>query len=402
MKRFCGRFGLGRRNGRDRRGFTLLELLVGAAVSSIVLVAICAVFISVNQAFVSQGQITTTVGDARTATSFLERILRLAGYGIDPRFAFDFSDAEESKDNVLVEDVVPAAYTDDLVFRYRDPMYLRRGQLDASGNLKLEGSTFGIALRAGQPVIVACVGAQTFFVTKTSASASATDNQVALVSYATGAGSFPPVSFSPLPSCMKQQKDTAPYVMLMYDLRIRVVPLGLPARPFLVAFHDLASADPTENANFDPIAADVDSFQVAYFMNRPPPGVCTGTPVDGSNGNWILGDNTSDATKLPDDAVSAPLYTTDYTDCLRFNNHPGNIRFVRITMSLRSPQRAAGERDDFKLETLENNVIDDPKADGFYRTVISTTVRVPNMAARSFFLPPLSNGTSDDLNASGG
>jgi type IV pilus assembly protein PilW len=110
------------------------------------------------------------------------------------------------------------------------------------------------------------------------------------------------------------------------------------------------------------------------------------------------------AGSFPDPAATpVPTYDTGYDELARYNRHPANIRFVRLSAVLRS---SAKERtlQRFPPMRVENY---DPGAtlgDGFYRSLISSTIRIGNMTSRSFFTPPLRetmNGTDDELNAGG-
>lgn len=398
-------------------GFTLLELLVGTVVSSIILLAVAAVFTAVQASYHAESEIKFAVEGARTGVSYLERLLRHAGYGLEPRFAFDFGAANlpgTTKDNFIAPN---GAYTtDDLAFRYRDPSYLRRGSLDSGGGLlTLEtGQTFGIGIKADQPVIAACQGGQDHAVLRTTEAKTAADASVAVAAYG---APFP----TAVPQCVRLVSGTqAAFVMLSYDVRMRVVALG--GRPFLVVFHSRLSGggavlapDPASNSDFDPIAAEVENFQVAYVMSRPPPtSTCcaaAGFPaVDAASTppNWILGDAAGEPMPSPTDTTASwptgPTYETAYDDAARYNTHPANIRMVRVNLAVRSARREPQGRQAFGPLALENFQPVSTAPDGYYRTSMSSAIRAPNLTSRSFFIPPLKPSPTDplDLNVSGG
>src|SRR5687767_4876008 len=102
---------------RSPRGFTLLELLVGMTVNILILTAVAGAFIAIQRSYHAEAQIKSSVEYSRTATSFLERQLRKVGYGIDPRFAYEFSPTGlpgATKDNYNGGTFV----TDDLAVRW--------------------------------------------------------------------------------------------------------------------------------------------------------------------------------------------------------------------------------------------------------------------------------------------
>lgn len=383
------------------RGFTLLELLVGTVVTSIIMAAVAVSIMGVQASYQTESRITVAVEGLRTGTNFLEQRLRLAGYGVDPRFAFDFGTtllpaSNKANHVITLAAGVPTAITDDLAFRYRDPSWMRRGFWSSSG-LKLESGTFGTAFPEGQRFIISCESGKNSLVVKAGSGGVAKD--------ATGSANFtvdPLLSTIPADEgCLTKEGRSTPFVLLLHEVRIRVV--ALEGRPFLMAFQGLDSLD---LANAVPLMADVESFQVAYVMNRPPP---TGSnanlePVDKTSPvrNWVLGDVGSATTdRFPDpNTRPEPVYRLPYDDPARFNRHPANIRAVRVSIGVRSTRPEPNGRRAFARLDLEDS--DEAKpADGYYRTNMSTTVRVPNLLSRSAFNPPVDASVSG-LNAWGG
>ncbi|MGZ3461593.1 MAG: PilW family protein, partial [Archangium sp.] len=331
--------------------------------------------------------IKVAVEGLRTATDFIEQRLRMAGYGVDPRFAFDFNAAvlpsgAKANYSIVYGQGVPTTITDDLAFRYRDPAWLRRGNY-ASGIQLQTGTTFGMNFLAGQRFIVSCQGGKDYLVVKATGAVSKDASSAAGFTVDTALSSVAASA-----SCLSKTGDSLPYVLLLHEMRIRIVDMG--GRPFLVAFQGLDSVDPT---NAIPLAADVESFQVAYVMNRPSPsspnaGVAA---VDSSSSvpNWVLGDaGSASADRFPDAAAQAPLYSTPYDDATRYNRHPANIRAVRVSLSVRSTSPESSKRRAFGRVDLEDSG-ESAIADGYYRTNMTTTVRVPNLLSRSAFNPPV-------------
>jgi type IV pilus assembly protein PilW len=379
------------------RGFTLLELLVGTATTTIILAAVAASFMGIQGSYQTESRIKVAVEGLRTATTFIEQRMRLAGYGIDPRFAFDFNAAgipgqAKSNHTLVFAQGTPKSVTDDLAFRYRDAAYLRRGRYMGSGGLMLESGTFGVDLLKGQRLIVSCTNSKKFLVLKVSAGG-VPKNVGASANFTVD----PALSSTTQgETCLtKTGALDAPYIMLLHEVRLRIVDLG--GRPFLMAFQGL------DELNMDtavPLAADVESFQVAYLMNRPPMSGANAAlaPVDVSSPapNWVLGDvSSADNDRFPgprDPLVPEPQYGDPYDAAIRYSRHPANIRAVRVSLSLRSASAEPSGRRAFARGDLEDSGESAP-ADGFYRTNMTTTVRVPNLLSRSGFNPPVGDET---------
>lgn len=385
---------------RPQRGFTLIELMVSAAITLTILAAVATTFIGVQGAYQSEAQVKGAVENGRTALSYLERTIGLAGYGLPPAQAFDFDVVGGfAKDNTT--DATVGFLTDDLAVRFRDPQYLRRGTLDGT-TIQLEtGSTFGVAFKSGQGLVVACTGGRSYALVRTAASALATASTV----QTTTTPVFVPPNVSTADRCFKETGDRMPFVMVMHERRFRIVSLG--GRPFLVVFHNLNAPDPASNTDFEPLASDVEQFQVAYGMNRPTSvtSCCTtNTAIDSAgNSNWMLLDASGDPAPVE---ATLPDYSTPYNDALRFNTNGANIRSVRVSLVMRSTAAKAERRkiDRERLENAPSTWTATAVPDGFYRYTLRSTVRTPNMTSRSFFTPPirLAGNDDDELNYTGG
>lgn len=381
------------------RGFTLLELVAGLAISAIVLGGVAASFIAVQASYTAETQVKGLTENARVGIDYVERTLRMAGYGLDPQMAFDFATVPAgvviSKDN----DSSTGFVTDDLAFRFRDPSYLKRGSYDGAGTLTLEGGgVFEQQLAVGQAIIIACTGANTYLVVRTTALVLGADTSAAVADYGAPFGSTSH-------SCLQNTGNQASHVMLMREYRFRVTDID--GRPWLVAYRNLSQDVDDPNSDFDPIAIDVETFQVSYSMNRPrPTSACCATTLavdHAGNGNWVLGDDTP--LLLPNAAATPPTYDTEYDNVLRFNDHPANIRAVRVTIGLRSFQtdQSHGHAPSSAPSVIENYTPVSLTPDGYYRSRITTSVVMPNMLSRSFFVPALRPaGSTVDLNVWGG
>lgn len=387
------------RSRAPQRGMTLAELLVGAVITTIILAAVGGAVVAVQGSYVAESQVREVAESGRAGMSFLERTVRLAGYGLDPRFAFDFDALGlpgQTKDNhqFALPDGTQVV-TDDLAFRYRDPAFLRRGSL--VGNQLTLQTPFGVKLPAGQALILSCHGGQKYYVVRLAGPVNDGDAITAAIENA--GDPFPPFVAE---SCLEGGSLGEPaYVMLVHEIRVRLREMG--GRSFLVAYRDFRPV--AANENFVTLAQDVESFQVAYVMNRPRPDATVLVPAVDANSNpvnWVLGDKGSSPNNAhPNPAVQPPLYETPYDDALRYNAHPANIRSVRLSLALRSMEREAKRRE-FPPIVLENAPVLPAVADGYYRTSITSAVRVPNMLSRSFFNPPLKDALGEIVNWNGG
>lgn len=369
------------RSVRARRGgFTLIELIVGLAVGAIVLAAIAASIVAMNGVFQANGTTKTTVESGRASLSYLERTLPKAGYGIPPQFAFDFGliAGVTAKDNQLGP--ASAFVTDDLAYRYRDPTYMRFGSIDSGlGTITLEGGdTFGINMKAGQTLMVSCIGsAQKFVMVRTVGTVAPGDPSTSVAVYG---APFPTAN----DGCLQGTGASAAFVMLVHEMRVRVVPLPPNNRPFLIVSHNMVDL-----SDFDVLAADVENFQVAYMMNQPSPLLSPAPPVvdTGPAPNWVLGDDPAVTPELPNPGATLAAYSDSYSVPARFNAHPANIRGVRISVTLKSkspmPNQQIGS---FPKETVGNFTVAGAP-DAFYRLTLTSQAMTPNMASRGLITP---------------
>jgi type IV pilus assembly protein PilW len=123
-------------------GFTLLEMVVTLAASAIVLTLVVGSVLAQQEAFKGGQRVREAQAAARTAMLLVERKVAMAGYGLDPVLAFDFSGppakasatAWYTGDGLVVDgSLCPDAAapctkdrtdgSDELVFHARDPAY---------------------------------------------------------------------------------------------------------------------------------------------------------------------------------------------------------------------------------------------------------------------------------------
>lgn len=367
---------------RRTRGFTLLELLIGATASLFILAGIASAFIAIQGSYHSEAQSKRAIETSRVALGFIENELQLAGYGIDPRFAFDFETGVvgNAKDN----QAGAGFWTDDLAFRYRDPTFLRLGELNGSADtVTLQPSAGGTSfdpVRSGMALLLICPGGTNWWIVRTTADPAGASIAVAPTTYG-------PRKVDAPPACL----NDAAWVTLLRERRYRIV--NLAGRNFLVRFNNFDVPDPAANADYDPLAVDVEAFQVSYVMNRG--GVA---PDAVGNGDWIIGNAAGEtvprANTVPDGEPEPPYFDDEYTAPSRFTNHPANIRAVRLSMVVRAPSPAPNGVRSYAPYDLENlDIANTP--DEFYRTLVTSSVRTPNLLSRASFIAPLSALTNN-------
>ncbi len=401
-------------------GFTLAELLVGLVVTSIVMVAVTAAVIGVQQSYQADTENRILTENGRSAVDFLERTVSLAGFGVDPRIAFDVTPNVTGaivRDNFEVGGFTPAGavLTDDLAYRFRDPGFLRTGTF-SGGNVAVT-QPFGVNLPAGTLLMVVCRNPQpdnTFPTAYVRVSSPVTP---ALTTVAAQVAGAPFAAMNSTDPCLAGGGGT-PWVFLMHENRVRVV--NIDGRPWLVRYRSLERAGgpfPVEPAgaviasgddtsDFEPLAPDVENFQVAFGMNRHP----TNPPVDGTGKNWVIGDSAASA---PDDVLaltqptnpldaSQPGYLDDYTAAVRYTAVPANIRTVHVSMTVRTARRSPTPRRD-QANNPPNLFNSEPvpapgEPDGFARSVFHTVIPVTNMNSRTGFIPAPANVVGAEAN----
>jgi type IV pilus assembly protein PilW len=398
------------------RGFTLVELLVGAAVGALVLTAVGLVFISQAHQYQAHASRRAAQASARQAMAFVEQHLRSAGYGVDPDralFAYDSYDAARDRQE--------AGFPDGLTVHARDPYFRRRAMAVASDSLQLDAPP-PQPLPRGQILLVLCPGAFTYaYVTVGEPPPS---NNPMLVRLDTS----PPADFRESPvgppgSFFRKHEELAqpcfhgeekPWVVKINRASFYVASFdeGL---PYLMLHQgvDLNGDDRITAEDASPVAVGIEQLQVAYILN-----------AEGQDEPTLVGVNDM----VPwgeswQQAQEPPRMDGSYRSPRRFTRHPANIRQVRLTLVARSalPDRerpgddalvpgapwARGPRlpsssDDNLLlwRQLENLTLAgaspapafDPRGGGYSRTVVRQSIAPKNLLMRSQFIPLFNDG----------
>lgn len=415
------------RGSRRPGGFTLAELLVTVAVTAMAIAGVLAVFTSQHRAYEGMEVSRAAQEGARDALAHLERSLRRAGFGVEPRHAFDFRYYRpEAKSGVggrqIYRDRVDAP--DVLSFVSRDPTYRidqngENGCTDAGGCPRgnawrvtdivgLTSNTPIVTLEArgplklfkGQIIQFVCPSGERSTMGTVSVSASTTAAGLLAVTLQRNT-TLPddPYAQADLANGCYLRPGTFAFLIERSYYHVRHFPhLGSTGEFHLMLDRglDLNGDGTIDEKDELPVAAGVENMQVAYVMYRSPIAAVVAAPdpaASDSNRNWVVGDDRSALAEEPNLTAQAPDYTATVLDARRLTLHPANVRAVRVSLTLRSsrpdPAPPAGWcGDDIPLfENFRLPSGHDPcEGLGRYRrSTAQTTVQVRNLDSRSMF-----------------
>ncbi|MGZ3459947.1 MAG: PilW family protein [Archangium sp.] len=380
-----------------QRGFTLIELMVGSAVSFVTVLAVSAAFVGYTQSFYTQAGIRGGQASLRQTHLMVVRNLRMAGYGMEPPLAFDFP-AGWSRDSITAIN-----RSDRLVFRMRNPAFNAFASAVDVGHVTL-ARPLPELLRKGQIIQVVCPGALAWTYAQLSADAPVNAGDLPLEA---PTGTFPRLNNFSSGCYGSGAGGLGVYVFKIdvYDYSLRLVDDDgnptTPSRPYLFRRHGLDEKDPDPFG--EPVAEDIEAMRVSFVRG------------DGS-------------TFVPDPTQQAPDYSTPLDDALRKNNSPANIRAVRIGLVARTSTRDSGANANAMNQipafgtkadgTPEDPLTKDPNTGllvpyGFRRVVSEMSVQVRNMRSSELPVPVYTLDTTtpnvckgvipkDDFNCAGG
>ena len=408
------------------RGFTLVELLVGAAVGAIVLLGISMTFIAQAQQYQSHASRRAIQASARQALAFMERKVRLAGYGVHPDRAVLAYDSYD-----VVSDSAVPGYPDAVVVHSRDPLFRRSVQAVSSTQLTLPATApLEGPMRRGQILLLLCPQATEYaFVTVSDYLPAGTVNipvdQTAPASAPNSPTRAPGRLFREqanldrpcFDSATVVKIDRAAFYVAMFDDDGDAATEG--RTPYLMMHQglDLPSALSVEGdgvidaSDAVPVAEGIEQLQTAYVLNSNTP---TGQPlIRGVNESPMMAATHYGEQWESIDPVNLPaLWFFDPTvstgDARRMADHPANIRQVRLTVVARSTvpdQQISG--DDLLTSAAGAPLADgtipwrqlenlgtpgsptSPQGGGFYRVVLREAITPKNLLMNAQF-PPVS------------
>ena len=415
---------------RHSRGFTLIEVAVGAAVALVVIGIVTSTFLSQQRSIQALDLSREASNAARDAMLSMQQTIGRAGYGVDPRYAFDFrtyscpswSAASPCRDRINGPD--------EIVFVSRDPGYYWSGNPTSiipgcSTAAPCSGHAWPVTSFDSTHVTVTAAAGDTFLkgqivqmacakgtnptmgrVADNFTAASAGALQLTLEAIAAG---------NPYRTNIPATHDACfdnPGVSLFLVNLYRYHVATLNGEPWLMLDRGLdynrngvtpevLSGGTPDAADEIPIARGVEGLQIAYFL-RPS---TTGLTAPDNGQDWVVGD-TAGTIEEPDPTATAPVsaWTPSIptpgpidqdTAAVRYNLHPANIRGVRIRLTVRSlrqditqPAPWLGDPPVADGSTaIENRNDFTAVALGRYRRFFSSvTVSTPNLASKDPFI----------------
>lgn len=401
---------------RSPRGFSMVELVVAMGVTVFVLAAAVAAANAQQRAFHDGQRSRVPQDSARTASIFIQQKLPLAGYGMDPSLAIDFSYYGCATQAGCMRD--STAGPDELVFYARNPNYWvpedsltgpYQGRVWSLTSINAGDTTATISARNGDSFLpkqimqVVCPGTLKYAYFTVSAAATAT------------ADGDLPLTLSPVVAANPfRRQDVARTggmagcrVFEIDTYRFYVKPIAQGGGRYVPY---LALDRGTDEVL---IAEGIEDLQVAYTLASPAlgrAGASAGTPISFSTAlpdqspsvtpaaNLIARTNFPGAAPVSGQTLYAPssYFGYGFSDARRQNSHQANIRSIQIALVARSPDPDPSTRTNLVVNstfTLLNQsgapawVTGEPQlafgTDGYQRHVSTFTVDLPNMTTRS-------------------
>jgi prepilin-type N-terminal cleavage/methylation domain-containing protein len=394
----------------NRRGFSLIELMLVVAITSIVVAGISIILVKSSQASAKQSQRRTLEETGRQALLEIASSVRLAGAGIDPIAAFDFDryacttpgTDTTCNNNPGREQPTPTAAVpgrrdrvdgpDELVVSYRDPTFLR----DVTAKTGSDPYTVTIVpvpgglgngslnnpIKQGRIAMLLCSGADpvSYVAFATDAAPGATTLTLRSVTAADGYYPLPP----PTDGCFAKGR-----LALVERVRYFVANDfdGVPA-----LFRDRGRAGDPEV-----LFRGIEDLQLTYQIGNgalpggPPAGLGVGAPPACGGTKWVFGD-VGCVSGTPSETATAPDWMNDgYDNVRRYTGHPANIRAVGINILARStatvPDKSADRGDSFPLALANRTPPAADPAHPYTRSVLSITEQTVNLLSRAKLMP---------------
>lgn len=430
---------------RKSRGFTLAEMVIAMGVSVMVLAAALVLVQSQQRTYYGGQKGRAAQGSGRSVLLYLEQKVALAGFGMDPSHALDFTWYGCGGTGGCVRDRTDD--TDELVFYARNPnyrvkenpspaaptLYGRVWETTSVAPLKLKVmARKDEVFRRGQILQLVCREDLIFtYVTLSKTITAPANGELELellaadplaLSEGVAADPFRRQDMADQANADAKKWNGClaatprAFQIDRYRFHVRVEDLsGSQKDPYLVLDTGVDTDGNNEIDEEDEllIAEGIENFQVAYGFVDPtlaPAGTVGGTeiaiPAVGTAADAVA--QTITPTDFPGDYDAAKLYpplhsTSFFTRSStplpdeRKTNAQGNIRTVRIVLVARSPEPSADSAANLRYDPgsplwilnfdtapswITTFATSRGGNDGYQRTILDTTIAVPNLASR--------------------
>ncbi|MFP2927605.1 hypothetical protein ACLESO_20905 [Pyxidicoccus sp. 3LG] len=353
---------------RSGRGFTLIEMLIGTAVAMLTVTAVAAAFIAFTRGVYTQEGIRGGQAGLRQALHDLTHELRMAGYGLEPEYAFGLpEDWAGSGPNA----------SDRLVVRSRDLRFSAAVEVSPDGAAagKVRVASLPVSLRRGQVLQVVCPGALRWGYGRLAEDVEAAEGPTDLP-LEPATGTFPDLGGVFDEPCFDGVAGLPARVFKVdvHDYSVRLVDddgdAATPERPYLFRGHGLGERPDALGA---PVAEGIESLRVTFLRE------------DGTSfvPEWSA-------------AHQPPGYEAPASSPLRRNRNPANVRAVRLGVVARATMsdsvlRGAGLEASIPAFGGEAAL---PAPAGFRRVLYETTVFPRNLRSTEMPLPSYSQDTT--------
>jgi type IV pilus assembly protein PilW len=416
-----------RPGARSPRGFTLVELLVGVVVSSVVVAGAIALLLAQKRSFQGSNADRAQQETARMALEEMSQNLRMAGYGVEPAMVFDFglmTDVPMSRapqgpgltvnfggdssgtsgfacgTPVSCRDRADAP--DEIAFQYRNP-YFNHGVVAAdTGSVTIAGP-LNQPLQNGQVLQAVCYSGPMVWAYVTVAAEVPATTATGNIRIPLQGGAnldYPHQNQTLADTCFGTGQarlfkvERLRYFVQSYDGAGGVVAWkAAGGRPYLMLDRGLRDASGTRL--LDVISPDVEDLQVSYVFPLQP----LGQQIAGATSGTQLDNSAATGIDLAPGG-GTPTYETPRLSPLRATRYPANIRAVRLEIVVRSPNPDVHDPTP-TIPAAGNRPTAEDGQPGYRRMSFQTSVAIPNMESRAPLFPALGTGT-DQINVGGG
>jgi type IV pilus assembly protein PilW len=410
---------------RSQAGFTLVELLVGVAVSLVAIAGAVLMLQGQKRSFQGSSADRALQETGRMALGAMSQDIAMAGYGVEPAMVFDFGQmvgvpmdrARQVAGKTVTfggdsggatgfacagavscRDAIDGP--DELAFQYRDPYFNHRITAVTSSNSIEIAGPLGQPIRAGQVFQAVCfTGNMTWAYLRASVDVAAATTTPVPITLESGVDlEYPHQNEALLADpCFSSGQarllavERVRYFVQSYDAAGNVVAWNTPgSRPYLLLDRGLRSGGAPL---LDVVAPDVEDLQVSYVF----PLAAAADQVAGATPGTRL-DNS--ATGIDFAPTTVPTYAVARISPIRGTHYPSNIRSVRVALVVRSPNPDS-QLGDPTIPAAGNRPAISAGDPTYRRTTFETSVAIPNMEARAPFFPAI-EPTSTVLNVGGG